>query len=410
MRLSYLVCVAVLAQVYAPPWSQSTANVPAIRGQYVPYNKLHTCPRLSRRDPPRSAKDVRPDDFRVVMALGDSITAGLLARGSRDDHQMSFEVPNQPLWPANLPEIAEWRGVSYPIGADPDAITIHNIISHYVRRHHDALLGGSKGHHAPLGCLINGVDVGCFPRPKKDGLNAAISGSVSASLINQVTGHIIPALQAMEVNDSDWKLVNLAIGANDICAFCLTPNVTTHGVLGTPQEFAAGIRNAVEELRKNVPNVIVNIIGMFRVSAIYKLTLADPYCQTPGLPLPHLALECGCALLPGPAGDYTRQKMDEQGEAYDQAVQAVVEQWQEEHDPSFGVIWQPGTAVDLERWPIEALSPIDCFHPSEMAHQRVAVGFWNRLTREMKEKSLPIEWEDVPMIRCLEEGDRVLKR
>lgn len=46
-------------------------------------------------------------------------------------------------------------------------------------------------------------------------------------------------------------------------------------------------------------------------------------------------------------------------------------------------IRQPGKTVDLENWPIEALSPVDCFHPSEKAHQRVAAGFWNRLTMSL---------------------------
>jgi phospholipase B1, membrane-associated len=41
---------------------------------------------------------------------------------------------------------------------------------------------------------------------------------------------------------------------------------------------------------------------------------------------------------------------------------------------------QPGKVVDIKHYPIEALSPIDCFHPSEMAHQRMAAGLWNRLT------------------------------
>jgi hypothetical protein len=44
---------------------------------------------------------------------------------------------------------------------------------------------------------------------------------------------------------------------------------------------------------------------------------------------------------------------------------------------------QPGTAIDLEHWPVEALSPVDCFHPSEAAHQRVAAGIWNRLTMSL---------------------------
>lgn len=41
---------------------------------------------------------------------------------------------------------------------------------------------------------------------------------------------------------------------------------------------------------------------------------------------------------------------------------------------------QPGRFVDLANWPIEALSPVDCFHPSEAGHRRVAAGLWNRLT------------------------------
>lgn len=44
---------------------------------------------------------------------------------------------------------------------------------------------------------------------------------------------------------------------------------------------------------------------------------------------------------------------------------------------------QPGAAIDLEHWPVEALSPVDCFHPSEAAHQRVAAGIWNRLTMSL---------------------------
>ena len=63
--------------------------------------------------------------------------------------------------------------------------------------------------------------------------------------------------------------------------------------------------------------------------------------------------------------------------------------------------------MDLARWPITALSPVDCFHPSEAGHQRVAAGFWNRLTLSPEEKGVPIIWEDEVMIRCLEEDDRV---
>lgn len=63
--------------------------------------------------------------------------------------------------------------------------------------------------------------------------------------------------------------------------------------------------------------------------------------------------------------------------------------------------------IDLANWPIEAFSPVDCFHPSEAGHQHVAAGFWNRMTLGVEDRSLPIVWEDEVMVRCLEEGDRM---
>ncbi|KAK8844732.1 hypothetical protein IAR55_006582 [Kwoniella newhampshirensis] len=390
---------------------------PKLPGHHVPFRELSTCPNLSHRKNPKSAKDVRPDDFKVVMALGDSITAGLLARGTRDERTSSTH--EQTPFP-NLLTIAEFRGLSYPIGYDTDAITIPRILEHYVGERN--ISGVSRGQHPPTSCLGTGpggpgVGAGtilgsrmggvCTPRPAEDGLNAAVSGSVSGNLMAQVKDYLLPRIAELGLKDEDWKYVNLGIGANDICAFCLTPNATDIALSGTPQQFAADIRDAVNVLREHVPNMIVNIIGLFRVSAIYKLTLTDPYCQPPLLPLPHLALECSCALLPGPAGDFTRGKMDDLGEAYDEAVLQVIKEWEEEDDPTFGALWQPGTVVDLANYPITALSPIDCFHPSEQAHQRVAAGFWNRMTMSLEAKYLPIEWEDEVYVRCLEENDRV---
>ncbi len=56
-------------------------------------------------------------------------------------------------------------------------------------------------------------------------------------------------------------------------------------------------------------------------------------------PIPHLPLECSCATLPGPVGDYTRWRMDELGRAYDVAVRKLVEQWDTERNSSFAAIW-----------------------------------------------------------------------
>lgn len=193
-------------------------------------------------------------------------------------------------------------------------------------------------------------------------------------------------------------------------------------------------------------------------------------------------------MIPGPAGDWTRRKMDDLGEAYDRAVRQVIKAWGQEAEwissapedvceddvvdddyvgttdeegeervvyqqkrrtgynrDGFGVTWQPGNVVDLAHYPIIALSPVDCFHPSIHAHQRMAAGIWNRLTLPMVcrcdfyldlirlgravltsspsssssfdsgldirfrqvDRAIPISWEDEVWVRCLEEDDRI---
>lgn len=75
--------------------------------------------------------------------------------------------------------------------------------------------------------------------------------------------------------------------------------------------------------------------------------------------------------------------MDALADAYDQALLNVIKGWESEWDPYMGVIWQPGSGIDLGQWPEEALSGVDCFHPSWEAHRRVAGGFWNRMVGDL---------------------------
>ena len=126
-------------------------------------------------------------------------------------------------------------------------------------------------------------------------------------------------------------------------------------------------------------------VGLFRITPLYDLKLRSPKCASlpllPGIPgVPNFPLECSCALLPGPGGNITRARMDALADAYDTAMLGVIREWEEEGDPYLGVLWQPGSAIDLGRWGEDALSGVDCFHPSAQAHRRVGAGFWNRLT------------------------------
>lgn len=130
------------------------------------------------------------------MAIGDSISAALLARnGERNpevaphEEGVSAQAVLQPSSsssndaPLSYPSIQEWRGVSYAIGADLGALTFPNILAHYTH-----VEGASTGHH-PVVC-VGGEQGGCHP--PSDGLNAAVSGSIAASLWGQVAGGSLP--------------------------------------------------------------------------------------------------------------------------------------------------------------------------------------------------------------------------
>ncbi|KAG7539647.1 hypothetical protein FFLO_03446 [Filobasidium floriforme] len=368
---------------------------PEVRGE-----ALGDCPGLSAKPLAKKAEDLRPDEISVVMAIGDSITAGLFARPASDDlsPSMKSREADQHFFPG-FKGFEEYRGVSFSTGGDADAVTLANNIRYY----NPDLKGQSYGHHRPP------VLSKAFGHtPANDGLNAAKSGAKAKDLLSQVEDYILPSLNEVGVETGEWKLMTLSIGANDVCDYCLAGNSTVGGP-GSPEEFADNVKKAIVAARDNIREVHVVVVGLFQVSSIYNLSRQQPPCTPLRLPpiFPTLPIECQCAWAPGPLGDASRKKMDALGEEYNQALQVVVAELNAENRGDFMVIWQPGTFLSLADFPTIALSPIDCFHPSREAHRRIGAGLWNRLTLPQNEKALPMTWDEVDHVRCLRDDDRI---
>ncbi|KAG8684583.1 hypothetical protein FRC08_013618 [Ceratobasidium sp. 394] len=98
--------------------------------------------------------------------------------------------------------------------------------------------------------------------------------------------------------------------------------------------------------------------------------------------------------------------MDKLQGQYNTALQKIIADYKKKNYNDFAVIWQP-PVVPLGQYPIEALSNIDCFHPSTATHQRIAAGIWNRLTLDATGRAVPIVWETTPTFRCLQASDRI---
>ena len=149
---------------------------------------LNNCPNISKYTDPKSIHQLHINDIGIVMALGDSITAGFGIRGT-----------------AGL--LNEYRGRSWSIGGDPHQITLPNLIRYY----QPAITGYSTKHHFVEICDETICDSTHYPQ--LDYYNSAQSGAIASKLMKQID------YLRNRISDEDkekWKMINLLIGGNDL--------------------------------------------------------------------------------------------------------------------------------------------------------------------------------------------------
>jgi hypothetical protein len=89
-------------------------------------------------------------------------------------------------------------------------------------------------------------------------------------------------------------------------------------------------------------------------------------------------IECDC--LFSPEANHTRELVDSYCVAYADRLEAIAAHYQALQDPQFTAVIQPfGLGTDLATLPLDFLSTLDCFHPSVIAHQSMAVALWYEL-------------------------------
>ena len=92
-------------------------------------------------------------------------------------------------------------------------------------------------------------------RPKIDRLNAAQSGARSLNLDHEID-YLLDQLEDLydtgEVEPTDWKLLTVFIGSNDICHSC-----TEFTSLPTP--FGVNVMAAIDRLKKSMTHVLIQI-------------------------------------------------------------------------------------------------------------------------------------------------------
>lgn len=323
----------------------------------------YDCPPLIKHTPTK-VQELHPNDIDVVLALGDSITAGFGIAGA-----------------SGL--LAEYRGQSWAIGGDENATTVPNFLKFF----NPDLVGFSVGKHFVELCY----GPLCPPlqhHPKLDVLNAAQSGAMIGDVRKQQVKYLVKQMKSEGIDiEKTWKHITLLIGANDLCVSCLIEKILS------PDEWEKNLREILDEIKADIPRAIVSVVEIFNVSQVYDLSLKSKYCTN----VHRLVfIECDCAF--GPKGDKHRVYMDQMAMAYNNRTRNVVAEYNDPSNPNFAAVIVPATEdLAIKDAPLDFLSTLDCFHPSLHAHQIMAINLWNTMLTPIDQKEHTLDFNAKPM-------------
>jgi len=305
---------------------------------------------------PRDVTTLSPANIGIFIAIGDSITACFAAKGRN-----------------GLSSFDEYRGLSFSAGGDKDAVSLFS----FVQRFSAKVQGASTGKHI--------VEIPGAPYFSADHFNVAQSNARSDDLQHQLD-HLFKVVPKVDPTGTQWKLITLFIGADDVCRNC---KMTTPVLIAN---YVKNVQNALSQLEAKLPNSFVAVIPIFNVSGVYRRMQGSTYCKLAhGIPW-----ECGCILN---SDNATRARMDVAAVGMSAALEAVVRQVQAKRNPKFTATFLPFTnGVQIVNLPPDFISNLDCFHPTVVAHQQLAVSTWNSLLTPSAQRTR--QWKLGEPIQC----------
>lgn len=329
------------------------------------------CPKLTPKTPAKSILDVRIDEIKVIGAMGDSVSAAFVARP-----KLVKDLP------VTLVDLIEYRGISFSTGGDVGSPSLGNLIGQL----NPNLVGKSKGQRAYLGLPNSG-----------DGFNVAVTGAIASDLHEQ-TNIIISKIKGQkDINlGNDFKLITLFIGSNDICNSCINKV--------DPDAWANLLRTTITKLEQNIPRTIVIIPQLFRVSELWDLTSALPYCDKRRAS-PFTA-ECRCAFMEDENGKAKRKALDELTDKLNDKIIEIRNEYVMKNSSSFMVTTDYSTRnFSLKKNGLEFISDTDCFHPSQLGHEQVAKALFSNLSKPFDQKNLIINKQTA--VECPSHDSRI---
>lgn len=314
---------------------------------------------------PTSVHKLRPADVNVVAAIGDSLTAG---NGILSDPDDVLDVMTQ------------YRGYSWSIGGQntlASVTTLPNILKHF----NSKVTGYSTG-------TGNHESSGAF-------LNQAVPGSTSPDLDAQVKALVSKMKSDSRINfSSDWKVITVLIGGNDVCNYCDDPSAYS------ATNFYNDVRDALDYLHDQVPRALVNL-----VEPIYIINLREPL-QTESLDCPTWLTDmlCPCVLNPA-SGSAALETAEQLNRDYQAKLRSLVNSGRYDTNSDFTVVLQssfrdiviPRTSNGV---PDRSYFSADCFHLSQKSQTKMALSLWNNMMEAVGSKTTKMDLNANINLKC----------
>nr|XP_040016080.1 phospholipase B1, membrane-associated-like isoform X1 [Gasterosteus aculeatus aculeatus] len=314
---------------------------------------------------PASVHELRPGDIKVVAAVGDSLTAG----------NGITSGPNQ-----ILDVLTQYRGLSWSIGGDENLTTVTtlpNILKHF-------------NHN------LTGYSVGKGKQQTPQAfLNQAVAGAKSSGIPSQVQALVARMKNDSRINfESDWKLITLFIGGNDVCDHC------SNSQLHSQENFIRYVRDSLDYLHKEVPRALVNLVEPLRITPLREMHI-DTSLKCPTWLVNIL---CPCVILPKPDSE-ALQMVEDINRGYQRSLHGLVESSRYDTRPDFTVVIQPFLRdIVVPRLPDgradRSFFSADCFHLSRKAQTLMARSLWNNMLEPLGYKTTKEDFSAATVLEC----------
>jgi len=306
---------------------------------------IFECTDFSVPPPPKTIKDLHPGHVSLVMAMGDSITAAFAARGT----------------------LMESRDISWSIGVGTaDQLTMPYMLNQYASHNGLTLEGMSTTSVVPN-------DIFHLPHndyhDATDHMNVAeSSGAVHRGSVEEQWGFLLNNFPKYHNFQQRWKVMTIWMSANDVCGEC-------NGAMDFTN-YLAKMNQLMANISSTLGNVLINLVSTLDLSNIARIQRKNTLCA-----IEHSFLhECGC-IDKGNAKQLAQ--LDVNVHAMNGHLHAMAAFWQQRFQAQgrtdIALVvqgFQEGIGAQLDR---SFLSTLDCFHPSTVGHQSLAVGLWNSM-------------------------------